>query len=138
MNKQKKAAPKDSNTGINTRTSQSQSNQTKPPFKVELALYAILHKGAQGITQPEAFNAYRESCLHTTISSLKNERGIGFVSEPDFETVVHFYQKPFNRYWLAADEDRVMALKLLNAYRSNRGLPKVHFEAWHKTASKAA
>ena len=76
--------------------------------------------------------------MHTTISSLKNERGIGFVSEPDFETVVHFYQKPFNRYWLAADEDRVMALKLLNAYRSNRGLPKVHFEAWHKPDSKAA
>lgn len=138
MNKQKKAAPKDSYTGINTRTSQSQSNQTKPPFKVELALYAILHKGAQGITQPEAFNAYRESCLHTTVSSLKNEKGIGFISEPDFETVLHFYQKPFNRYWLATDEDRVMALKLLNAYRSNRGLPKVNFEAWHKPNSKAA
>ena len=39
---------------------------------------------------------------------------------------------------LATDEDRVMALKLLNAYRSNRGLPKVHFEAWHKPDSKAA
>lgn len=138
MNKQKKAAPKDSYTGINTRTSQSQSNQTKPPFKVELALYAILHKGAQGITQPEAFNAYRESCLHTTVSSLKNEKGIGFISEPDFETVIFFNQKPFNRYWLATDEDRVMALKLLNAYRSNRGLSKVNFEAWHSSPDKAA
>ncbi|WP_438499298.1 hypothetical protein [Alteromonas australica] len=138
MNKQKKAAPKDSLNDINTRTTQTQSNQIKPPFKVELSLNAILHKGAQGITQPEAFNAYRESCLHTTISTLKNEKGIGFVSEPDLETVVHFYQKPFNRYWLATDEDRVMALKLLNAYRSNRGLPKVNFEAWHSSPDKAA
>lgn len=138
MNSQKKAAPKGSSNIINTRTVNSQSTEMRPPYKIELALNALLNKGPQGITQPEAFNAYRESCLHTTISSLKNERGIGFVSEPDFETVAHFYQKPFNRYWLAADEDRVMALKLLNAYRSNRGLPKVHFEAWHKTASKAA
>ena len=138
MNKQKKAAPKDSLNDINTRTNQTQSNKIKPPFKVELSLNAILHKGAQGITQPEAFNAYRESCLHTTISTLKNEKGIGFVSEPDLETVVHFYQKPFNRYWLATDEDRVMALKLLNAYRSNRGLPKVNFEAWHSSPDKAA
>ncbi|OES32077.1 hypothetical protein [Alteromonas macleodii] len=138
MNSQKKAAPKGSSNVINTRTVNSQSTEMRPPYKIELALNALLNKGPQGITQPEAFNAYRESCLHTTISSLKNERGIGFVAEPDFETVVHFYQKPFNRYWLATDEDRVMALKLLNAYRSNRGLPKVHFEAWHKPDNKAA
>ena len=138
MNSQKKAAPKGSSNIINTRTVNSQSTEMRPPYKIELALNALLNKGPQGITQPEAFNAYRESCLHTTISSLKNEKGISFVAEPDFETVVHFYQKPFNRYWLAADEDRVMALKLLNAYRSNRGLPKVHFDAWHKPDSKAA
>ena len=138
MKSQKKAAPKGSSNIINTRTVNSQSTEMRPPYKIELALNALLNKGPQGITQPEAFNAYRESCLHTTISSLKNERGIGFVSEPDFETVVHFYQKPFNRYWLATDEDRVMALKLLNAYRANRGLPKVHFEAWHKPDNKAA
>ena len=138
MNSQKKAAPKGSSNIINTRTVNSQSTEMRPPYKIELALNALLNKGPQGITQPEAFNAYRESCLHTTISSLKNEKGIGFVSEPDFETVVHFNQKPFSRYWLATDEDRVMALKLLNAYRSNRGLPKVNFEAWHKPDSKAA
>ena len=138
MNSQKKAAPKGSSNIINTRTVNSQSTEMRPPYKIELALNALLNKGPQGITQPEAFNAYRQSCLHTTISSLKNEKGIGFVSEPDFETVVHFNQKPFSRYWLATDEDRVMALKLLNAYRSNRGLPKVNFEAWHKPDSKAA
>ncbi len=140
MNKQKKAAPKDSSITVPTNrlTNNANTKENKQPYKIELALFSILHNGPQGITQPEAFNAYRESCLHTTISSLKNEKGINFVTEPDFETVVHFYQKPFNRYWLATDEDRVMALKLLNAYRSNRGLPKVNFEAWHKPNSKAA
>lgn len=132
--KKDEATPK----GSNTKTDKVNTTEKRPPYKIELALFSILHNGSQGITQPEAFNAYRESCLHTTISSLKNEKGISFVSEPDFETVVHFYQKPFNRYWLATDEDRVMALKLLNAYRSNRGLPKVNFEAWHKPNSKAA
>ena len=151
MNRQKKAATKGSliktSTNVNSANSSNQENkriyssdttEKRPPYKIEMSLFSILHNGPRGITQPEAFNAYRESCLHTTISSLKNERGIGFVSEPDFETVVHFYQKPFNRYWLATDEDRVMALKLLNAYRSNRGLPKVNFEAWHNPDEKAA
>ncbi|MBL3809566.1 hypothetical protein [Alteromonas macleodii] len=138
MNSQKKAAPKGSSNIINTRTVNSQSTEMRPPYKIELALNALLNKGPQGITQPEAFNEYRESCLHTTISTLKNEKGITFVSEPDFETVVHFNQKPFSRYWLATDEDRVKALRLLNAYRSSRGLVKVNFDAWHKPDNKAA
>ena len=138
MNSQKKAAPKGSSNIINTRTVNSQSTEIRPPYKIELALNALLNKGPQGITQPEAFTSYRESCLHTTISSLKHEKGISFVSQPDFNTVAYFNQKPFSRYWLATDEDRVMALKLLNAYRTNRGLPKVNFEAWHSSPDKAA
>ena len=138
MNSQKKAAPKGSCNIINTRTVNSQSTEMRPPYKIELALNALLNKGPQGITQPEAFSCYRESCLHTTISTLKNEKGISFTSEPDFGTVAHFGQKPFSRYWLASDKDRVKALKLLNAYRCNRGLTKVSYEAWHNPDNKAA
>ncbi|MFY0667313.1 MAG: hypothetical protein JXQ95_04720 [Alteromonas stellipolaris] len=135
MNKQKKAAPTGSKFKPLTETNIAEN---KRPYKVELALNTILHNGPRGITQPEAFTSYRESCLHTTISSLKHEKGINFVSQPDFNTVVYFNQKPFSRYWLASDKDRVNALKLLNAYRSNRGLPKVSYEAWHKPDNKAA
>ncbi len=151
MNRQKKAATKGSliktSTNDNSANSSNEENrrlyssdttEKRPPYKIEMALFSILHNGPRGITQPEAFNAYRESCLHTTISSLKNEKGINFVSQPDFNTVAYFNQKPFSRYWLATDEDRVMALKLLNAYRTNRGLPKVNFEAWHSSPDKAA
>lgn len=151
MNRQKKAATKGSliktSTNDNSANSSNEENrrlyssyttEKRPPYKIEMALFSILHNGPQGITQPEAFNAYRESCLHTTISSLKNEKGINFVSQPDFNTVAYFNQKPFSRYWLASDKDRVKAQKLLNAYRFNRGLPKVNFEAWHKPDNKAA
>ncbi len=151
MNRQKKAAQKDSlitnqpnikpeyfNTEENRRPYNSNTTENKRPYKIELALFSILHNGPRGITQPEAFTSYRESCLHTTISSLKHEKGINFVSQPDFNTVAYFNQKPFSRYWLASDEDRVKAQRLLNAYRSNRGLPKVNFEAWHNPDEKAA
>ncbi len=151
MNRQKKAATKDSliktSTSVKPNNSSSEENrrpynsnttEKRPPYKIELALNLILHNGPRGITQPEASNAYRETCLHTTISTLKNAKGISFVSEPDFETVVHFNQKPFSRYWLASDRDRLSALQLLNAYRSSRGLPKVNFESWHSSPDKAA
>tara|TARA_Y100000994_G_C15703537_1_gene446318 strand:+ start:2742 stop:3197 length:456 start_codon:yes stop_codon:yes gene_type:complete len=151
MNRQKKAATKDSliktSTNVKPNNSSNEENrrpynsnttENKGPYKIELALFSILHNGPQGITQPEAFTSYRESCLHTTISSLKHEKGISFVSQPDFNTVAYFNQKPFSRYWLASDKDRVKAQKLLNAYRSNRGLSKVNFEAWHKPDNKAA
>lgn len=127
------ATPKGSNTNAINNTT-----PTKPPFKIELALYAILKNGSLGITQPEAFSSYRESCLHTTISSLRHEKGIVFLAKPDLETVVYCHQKPFNRYWLASDKDRVKALRLLNAYRSNRGLVKVDYEAWHTPDNIAA
>lgn len=151
MNRQKKAATKDSlittSTNVNSSNSSNEENrriyssdttENKGPYKIELALFSILHNGPRGITQPEAFTSYRESCLHTTISSLKHEKGISFVSQPDFNTVAYFNQKPFSRYWLASDKDRVKAQRLLNAYRSNRGLPKVNFEAWQKPDNKAA
>jgi len=151
MKRQKKAATKDSliktSTNVkpnhssneeNRRPYNSNTTENKGPYKIELALFSILHNGPRGITQPEAFTSYRESCLHTTISSLKHEKGINFVSQPDFNTVAYFNQKPFSRYWLASDKDRLVAINLLNAYRSNRGLSKVNFEAWHNPDNKAA
>lgn len=151
MKRQKKAATKDSliktSTNDNSANSSNEENrrlynsnttEKRPPCNIEMSLFSILHNGPRGITQPEAFTSYRESCLHTTISSLKHEKGISFVSQPDFNTVAYFNQKPFSRYWLASDKDRVKAQRLLNAYRSNRGLPKVNFEAWHNPDEKAA
>ena len=137
MNTQKKAAPKDSKENYEP-NSLNQSTKKQPPFKIELALNSILHNGPRGITQPEAQATYRESCLHTTISVLRHSKGIEFISHPDQDTVVYYNQKPFSRYWLASDEDRKKALKLLNAYRANRGLPKVNYGPWHSSPNEAA
>lgn len=128
------ATPKSDNTKPNT----GNVTPNKPPHKVEVALYSILKRGPLGISQPEAQSLYHESSLHSTISYLKNNRGIDFISEPDPSTVHYFYQKPFNRYWLATDKDREKALRLLNAYRANRGLSKVDFPSWHTDNDKAA
>ncbi|WP_218312344.1 hypothetical protein [Alteromonas antoniana] len=130
----REAAPKDDNAYARN----SNCTQNKPPHKVEVALYSILKRGPLGIAQPEAQSLYYESALHSTISDLKNNRGIDFISEPDPSTVHYFYQKPFNRYWLATDKDREKALRLLNAYRTNRGLSKVDFPSWHTDNDKAA
>lgn len=124
--------------GSNTKTDTSNTIEKRPPYKIELALNSILLNGPRGITQPEAFTSYRESCLHTTISSLRHEKDIQFISLPDLDTVAHFHQKPFNRYWLAVDEDRKRALNLLNAYRANRGLLKVNYGPWHSLPKEAA
>ena len=135
MNKQKKAAPTGSQLKPLTDTNIAENIR---PYKIELALKSILHNGPRGITQPEAQATYRESCLHTTISALRHSKGIEFISHPDQDTVVYYNQKPFSRYWLASDEDRKRALKLLNAYRANRGLPKVNYGPWHSSSNEAA
>ena len=125
-------------TGSNTKSDTSDNTATKQPRKIELALYWLLTKGANGLVQPEAHTLYRESALHTTISSLKHEKGIHCISKPDLETIVYQYQKPFHRYWLEADKDRVKAINLLNYYRAKRGLEKIYFPAWHESSDKAA
>lgn len=137
MNTQKNAAPKDSTENIQL-TNTDQSTKKHHPLKIELALNSILHAGPKGITQPEAQATYRESCLHTTISALRHSKGIEFISHSDQDTVVYYNQKPFSRYWLASDEDRKKALKLLNAYRANRGLPKANYGPWHSSPNEAA
>ena len=128
------AAPKGNNINLDN----SDNTAIKPAHKIEVALYTILKQGPLGINQPEAQSMYYESALHSTISALKNKRDLNFISEPDQSSVHYFYQKPFHRYWLATDKDRVKALRLLNTYRVNRGLPKVDFPAWHDNNSKAA
>lgn len=124
--------------GDNIRVDADKLAPTRPPFKVELALFTILSRGATGINQPEAHEAYRESCLHSTISQLKNGSGISFTAFADLDTVRYFNQKPFNRYWLTRDSDRIKAENLLNHYRQKRGLGKLEFAPWHDTDKKSA
>lgn len=124
--------------GDNIRVGTENCTPTRPPFKIERALYSILSNGDTGITQPEAYLFYGESCLHSTISTLKNRMGICFIAFRDLDSVRHYNQTPFNRYWLSTDVDRRKAEELLNRYREKRRLPKMHFAPWHDSNKKSA
>ena len=124
--------------GDNIRVDADKLAPTRPPYKIELALFTILSRGSCGINQPEAYAAYRESCLHSTISQLKHGSGISFTAFADLDTVRYFNQKPFNRYWLTDNSDRLKAENLLNHYRQKRGLGKLDFSSWHDTDKKSA
>ena len=110
---------------------------TRPPLKIELNLFYFLKQGPAGLNQPEAHRFYGESCLHTSVSSLKN-KGVSLIAFRDLDTIRHFNQKPFNRYWLARDCDRRKAQSLLNHYRNKRGLDSLEFAPWHDTNKKSA
>ncbi|MCW8108078.1 hypothetical protein OPS25_06170 [Alteromonas ponticola] len=118
------AAPKDDNTNLNT----GKSKPLHPPKKIERFLMLLIRKGSDGITQPEAFWDYRESCLHTSVSSLQKQHGITVARKPDKSTIVNYCQKAFNRYWLADDEQRKKAIILLNFFRSKRKADPLSFE----------
>lgn len=132
MNKDE-AAPK----GDNIRVDAENCTPTRPPIKIERSLLAILSSGPRGLIQPEAYSQYGESCLHTVVSTLRN-KGINLISLPDHDSVRYFNQKPFSRYWLATDKDRLRAVNLLNHYRQKRGLGKLDFAPWHDTNKKSA
>lgn len=110
---------------------------TKRPPKIELNVLSLLQQGPKGLNQPEAHSLYRESCLNTSICSLK-KKGISIISLPDLDSVRYFNQKPFHRYWLATDTDRQRAVNLLNHYRQKRGLGKIDFAPWHDNDKKSA
>ena len=131
--KNEAATPK----GDNIRVDAENCTPTEPPKKIELNVFSLLHQGPKGLNQPEAHSLYRESCLNTSICSLK-KKGISIISLPDLDSVRYFNQKPFHRYWLATDIDRQRAVNLLNHYRQKRGLGKIDFAPWHDTDKKSA
>lgn len=119
------ATPKSGNTEMST----SDNTAIKPPIKKELCLTLLIQRGQRGLTQPEAYSAYHESCLHTSISSLQQQHGLQIARLPDKATVVHYGQKAFNRYWLADENQVEKATNLLNYYRTKRGLAPITQDA---------
>lgn len=111
------AAPK----GNNIKMCKSDVTEILPPYKLELCLELLLQAGSAGITQPNAYCAYHDSCLHSTISALHNCHDVKIMRRPDKSTVIHRRQKPFCRYWLMDANQHHKALNLLNYYRQKRG-----------------
>lgn len=93
----------------------------KRPLKIELCLMELLHRGGAGLVELEALQAYGETCLHTTISTLANSKGLIFKRQQ--QSHVHQYRRTvyFTRYSLLNDEETNKAKVLLNHYQSKRG-----------------
>jgi hypothetical protein len=54
-------------------TEQVKHTKIRPPFKMELCIDELLYRGPKGMIELEA---YGETCLHTTISTLANKHGL--------------------------------------------------------------
>ena len=97
----------------------------RPPFKIELCIDELLYRGSKGMIELEALQAYGETCLHTTISTLANKHGllIGRKTEPHNHRrggVTHF-----TRYTLIDELSTHKAKALLSHYMQRRGVLEV-------------
>lgn len=96
--------------------------KTKPPFKIELCLTELINRAENGLNQLEAFNAYGETALHSTISVLANDCGliIKRVREPHIHR--HGALTHFNRYSLSSIDSMAHAKHLVATYSKRRGV----------------
>lgn len=97
----------------------------KSPLKIELCLMELISRGDKGLVELEALQAYNETCLHTTISTLANCKGLIFNRKK--EKHIHQYRGEvhFTRYSLLNAKETDKAIILLNRYRNKRGLEVV-------------
>ena len=86
----------------------------KAPLKIELCLVEL-----------EAFQAYGETWLHSTISTLANDKGLMFKRQTESHIHQHRGKVYFTRYSLFDDNETQKAQLLLNNYQSKRGFGNV-------------
>lgn len=132
----KKAATQNLNDSICLVTGKSIAK--RHPFKLELALLCLLRAGKHGVNQPELNQAYGESCTHTVMSTLQNNRSIQIARRSETWGHRHGGKTFFNRYWLADGKAEILALCLLNHMRSKRGMYPIKPGEYFTLPNKAA
>lgn len=113
------ATPNQESSHFNT---QINNTPKRAPYKIELCLVELLEHGEAGLIELEALQAYGETCLHTTISTLSNAHGLTFKRSSHQHRSKRGPIAIFTRYSLADDEQIKKAQKLLKHYRTKRGL----------------
>jgi hypothetical protein len=93
-----------------------------PPFKIELCLTELITRGDLGLNQLEAFNAYGETALHSTISALANDHGLLIKRVREPHTHRHGALTHFNRYSLNTIDSMSHAKKIVTTYAKQRGV----------------
>lgn len=95
--------------------------EVRPPYKLELCIKELLKQGEAGIIELEAFGIYGETCLHTTISTLANDKGLVFKRVPAPHIHRHGGKAIFVRYSLLNEVETRKAQALLAHYENKRG-----------------
>jgi hypothetical protein len=94
-------------------------NKTKVRFKIELCIDELLH-GPAGIIELEALQAYGETCLHSTISTLANRHGLTIDRKTEPHQHRHGGLTHFTRYSLVDEESIKKARDILANYLKAR------------------
>ncbi|PMH74235.1 hypothetical protein [Vibrio cyclitrophicus] len=105
----------------------------KSPTKKELSAMAFL-KAPEGLTQlsvnvvsqeqanqRDRVGAFWSSCLHTDVSTLKNDHGIEFKKGFEVFESLRGHTTRFKRYRLAGRKEARKAAVLINRFRRKRG-----------------
>jgi hypothetical protein len=97
----------------------------KAPFKIELCIDELIFRGPAGMIELEALQAYGETCLHSTISSLANRHGLII----DRKMEPHRHRRGglthFTRYSLVDEKSIVKARDILTHYSKIRNSRRV-------------
>lgn len=101
---------------MNTKKSATPKSNANPKYIVALSILAT-----RSLNELEAFNLYGETCLHSTISTLWNNKGIGFDRVLEPHTHRARGKTHFMRYTLQK-RHRAKALNLLQHYNIEVGL----------------
>lgn len=121
MNKKNSATSTQQDNATNQQSNVIKKN-IRPPYKLELCIKEFLKRCEAGLIQLEALNAYGETCLHTTVATLANDKGLVFKRVPVPHIHRHGGKAIFTRYSLLNEEERAKAKVLLNHFENKRGL----------------
>ncbi len=89
------------------------ANKRKQIPKYIICAKHLLERDSEGMNELEALRVYVETCLHSTISYLANNRGIAFKRKWEPHQHQHGGKPHFKRYSLSKREQ---AIKLVSFY----------------------
>lgn len=106
----------------NSGTSKVNTSPKRPPYKIELCIIELLERGEAGLIELEALQAYGETCLHSTISTLSNKFNLELKRGSHQHNSKRKVVVNFTRYSLADEQQIINAKTILSQYRTKRGI----------------
>lgn len=100
----------------------------RPQSKREAYLEALLFVGYFGLNTFQANKIYGDTCLHSSISELRNQIGLNISDTWEILPCRTGQLVRVKRYWLADQKANLHAQKLVDRLRIKRGLKPKYIE----------